>query len=86
MLESAGPAPEAETWMTDERGAEVTVSGRSAILLRTVRAGLLTLAGVLAAYLALSQALAVCLFAMLIYIPIGYWFDSWMYRRFKPKQ
>jgi hypothetical protein len=29
----------------------------------------------------------VCLFAMLIYIPIGYWFDSWMYRRFsKPKQ
>ncbi|MGK8509115.1 alpha/beta hydrolase [Nocardia asiatica] len=59
MLESAGPAPEAETWMTDERGAEVTVSGRSAILLRTVRAGLLTLAGVLAAYLALSQALAV---------------------------
>jgi hypothetical protein len=22
----------------------------------------------------------VCVFAMLIYIPIGYWFDSWMYR------
>ena len=35
----------------------------------------------------LGQAIAVCLFAMLIYIPIGYWFDSWMYRRFsKTKQ
>jgi hypothetical protein len=30
----------------------------------------------------LGQAIAVCLFAMLIYIPIGYWFDSWMYKRF----
>ena len=34
----------------------------------------------------LSQALFVCLFAMLIYIPLGYLFDSWMYKRFnKPK-
>jgi hypothetical protein len=34
----------------------------------------------------LSQALVICLFAMLIYIPLGYMFDSWMYKRFsKPK-
>ena len=34
-----------------------------------------------------SQALFICLFAMLIYIPLGYLFDSWMYKRFnKPKQ
>lgn len=30
----------------------------------------------------LGQAIAVCLFAMLIYIPIGYAFDNWMYKRF----
>ena len=31
-------------------------------------------------------ALVICLFAMLIYIPLGYLFDSWMYKRFnKPK-
>jgi hypothetical protein len=35
----------------------------------------------------LSQAIVVCLFAMLIYIPLGYMFDSWMYKRFtRPKQ
>ena len=33
-----------------------------------------------------SQAIFICLFAMLIYIPLGYMFDSWMYKRFnKPK-
>ena len=33
-----------------------------------------------------SQALFVCLFAMLVYIPLGYLFDNWMYKRFnKPK-
>jgi len=33
-----------------------------------------------------SQALVICLLAMLIYIPLGYMFDSWMYKRFsKPK-
>ena len=30
----------------------------------------------------LGQSIAVCLFAMLIYIPIGYWFDGFMYKRF----
>jgi hypothetical protein len=29
-----------------------------------------------------GQALAICFFAMLIYIPLGYLFDSWMYKRF----
>jgi hypothetical protein len=34
----------------------------------------------------LGQAIAVCLFAMLIYIPIGYMFDNWMYKRFSKQQ
>ena len=34
-----------------------------------------------------GQALVICLFAMLIYIPLGYMFDNWMYRRMnKPKE
>ena len=34
-----------------------------------------------------GQALVICLFAMLIYIPLGYMFDSWMYKRMtKPKE
>ena len=34
-----------------------------------------------------SQAIVICLLAMLIYIPLGYMFDSWMYKRFnKPKE
>ena len=34
----------------------------------------------------LGQAIAVCLVAMLIYIPLGYLFDSWMYKRMnRPK-
>jgi len=33
-----------------------------------------------------SQAILVCLLAMLIYIPLGYIFDNWMYKRMnKPK-
>ena len=28
-----------------------------------------------------GQAIAICLMAMLIYIPLGYIFDSWMYKR-----
>ena len=33
-----------------------------------------------------SQAIVVCLVATLIYIPLGYAFDSWMYKRFsRPK-
>ena len=28
-----------------------------------------------------GQALVICLFAMLIYIPLGYMFDNWMYKR-----
>jgi hypothetical protein len=28
-----------------------------------------------------SQAIVICLFAMLIYIPLGYMFDNWMYKR-----
>ena len=33
-----------------------------------------------------SQAIVVCLVAMLIYIPLGYVFDNWMYKRMnRPK-
>jgi hypothetical protein len=33
-----------------------------------------------------AQAIVVCLVAMLIYIPLGYAFDNWMYKRMnKPK-
>jgi hypothetical protein len=35
-----------------------------------------------------GQAIAICLAAMLIYIPLGYLFDGWMYKRMnrpKPK-
>ena len=28
-----------------------------------------------------GQAIAICLVAMLIYVPLGYMFDSWMYKR-----
>jgi hypothetical protein len=28
-----------------------------------------------------GQAIGICLVAMLIYIPLGYLFDSWMYKR-----
>lgn len=36
--------------------------------------------------IAVGQAIVVCLVAMLIYIPLGYMFDSWMYKRMnKPK-
>ena len=28
-----------------------------------------------------SQAIFICLLAMLIYIPLGYMFDNWMYKR-----
>ena len=34
-----------------------------------------------------SQAIVICLLAMLIYIPLGYMFDNWMYKRMtRPKQ
>ena len=34
----------------------------------------------------LGQAIVVCLVAMLIYIPLGYMFDNWMYKRMtRPK-
>ena len=34
-----------------------------------------------------AQAVVVCLLAMIIYIPLGYAFDSWMYKRMnRPKQ
>jgi hypothetical protein len=33
-----------------------------------------------------GQALVICLLAMLIYIPLGYMFDNWMYKRMsKPR-
>ena len=33
-----------------------------------------------------GQAIGICLVAMLIYIPLGYAFDSWMYKRMtRPK-
>jgi hypothetical protein len=46
----------------------------------------LTQVGVLGKDVPLGQSLAVCLFAMLIYIPIGYGFDNWMYKRFSKNQ
>jgi hypothetical protein len=60
----------------------------------TLRAGaaagllfVLTQVGLFQNDVPLTQAIGVCVFAMLIYIPIGYWFDSWMYKRFsKPKK
>jgi hypothetical protein len=30
-----------------------------------------------------AQALAICAVAMVIYVPLGYVFDGWMYRRMK---
>jgi hypothetical protein len=34
----------------------------------------------------IGQAIAICLVAMLIYIPLGYIFDNWMYKRMtRPK-
>jgi len=29
----------------------------------------------------IGQALGICVVAMVIYVPLGYMFDSWMYRR-----
>jgi hypothetical protein len=29
----------------------------------------------------IGQALGICLVAMVIYVPLGYMFDSWMYKR-----
>ena len=60
----------------------------------TVRAGaaaallfVLTQLGIFQKNPPLGQAIGVCVFAMLIYIPIGYAFDNWMYKRFsKQKQ
>ncbi len=60
----------------------------------TLRAGaaaallfVLTQVGLFQQDVPLGQAIAVCAFAMLIYIPIGYAFDNWMYKRFsKPKK
>ena len=35
----------------------------------------------------IGQAIGVCLVAMLIYIPLGYMFDNWMYKRMtRPKK
>jgi hypothetical protein len=65
-------------------------SWQRATLRAAAAAGLLfvlTQVGLFQQDVALGQAVGVCVFAMLIYIPIGYWFDSWMYKRFsKPKQ
>ena len=46
----------------------------------------LTQVGLFQKNVPLSQAIGVCLFAMLIYVPIGYAFDSWMYKRFSKQQ
>jgi hypothetical protein len=59
----------------------------------TLRAGaaaallfVLTQVGLFQQNVPLGQAIGVCLFAMAIYVPIGYWFDGWMYRRFSKQQ
>jgi hypothetical protein len=46
----------------------------------------LTQVGLFQQDVALGQAIVVCVFAMLIYIPIGYAFDNWMYKRFSKQQ
>ena len=60
-----------------------------AILRAAAAAGLLfvlTQIGLFQDDVAPGQALVICLFAMLIYIPLGYLFDNWMYKRMtKPK-
>ena len=48
---------------------------------------MLTQVGLFQQDVALGPAIGVCVFAMLIYIPLGYMFDSWMYKRMtKPKE
>ena len=60
-----------------------------AILRAAAAAGLLfvlTQIGLFQDDVPVSQALFICLFAMLIYIPLGYLFDNWMYKRMtRPK-
>jgi len=47
----------------------------------------LTQIGIFENDVAPAQAIVICLLAMLIYIPLGYAFDKWMYKRFsRPKQ
>ena len=33
-----------------------------------------------------AQAIVICLVALVIYVPLGYAFDSWMYKRFNRSQ
>jgi hypothetical protein len=60
-----------------------------AILRAAAAAGLLfvlTQIGLFQDDIAPGQALVICLFAMLIYIPLGYMFDNWMHKRMnRPK-
>jgi hypothetical protein len=59
----------------------------------TLRAGaasgllfVLTQIGLFQKNVPIGQSIAVCLVAMLIYIPLGYMFDNWMYKRMtRPK-
>jgi hypothetical protein len=59
----------------------------------TLRAGaasgllfVLTQIGLFQDNVPVAQAIAICLVAMLIYIPLGYIFDNWMYKRMtRPK-
>ena len=59
----------------------------------TLRAGaasgllfVLTQIGLFQKDVPIGQSIAVCLVAMLIYIPLGYVFDNWMYKRMtRPK-
>ena len=41
----------------------------------------LTQIGLFPEKVGVGQALAICAVAMLIYVPLGYVFDSWMYKR-----
>jgi hypothetical protein len=55
-----------------------------AILRAAAAAGLLfvlTQIGLFQDDIAPGQAIVICLMAMLIYIPLGYMFDNWMYKR-----
>jgi hypothetical protein len=46
----------------------------------------LTQVGLFQQNVPLAQSIGVCLFAMVIYIPVGYAFDNWMYKRFSKQQ
>ena len=88
----AGPAARSPRWSTRrptapharrERLAQPPTWNK-ATLRAAAAAGLLfvlTQIGLFQDDIPASQAIFICLLAMLIYIPLGYMFDNWMYKR-----